>query len=138
MKILYLAVFVFLSLFAYGCSSKYDSTQPLAGINPEYLCQHWLHSREEEQQTDKDEIYRPKNFKEFPASHFRMQYIFYKNGDCDWFFLAPDDGHHFKRGKWSVDPKDKNILHITKDDTMETYRVNELTKTVMRIARINP
>lgn len=32
---------------------------------PEYLCQHWVHSFEEQQQADKDSIYRPKDFKNF-------------------------------------------------------------------------
>ena len=111
-------VFVFLALFAYNCSPKSGSvnttasgsSQTLTGINTEYLCQHWVNSREEQQQTDTDQIYRPKDFKGFPASRFRMQYIFYKNGDCEWYYLAPDDGHHFKPGKWRIDPSDKSVL----------------------------
>ena len=142
----FFTLFVFLALFSYSCSPKSGavntmpsgSNQTLTGINTEYLCQHWTHSREEQQQTDKDEIYRPKDFKQFPVSHFRMQYVFYKNGDCQWYYLAPDDAHHFKRGKWRVDPNNKSILHVIKGDTTESYRVIELTKDILRIARINP
>ena len=65
-----------------------------------------------------------------------MQYIFQKNGDCEWFFLAPDDGHHFKTGKWKIDPNDRDILHIIKDDTTESFRIIELTKDVLRIDEI--
>jgi hypothetical protein len=144
MRTLYsFALFVFLALFAYSCSPKSGSVntiasgsnQTLASINIEYLCQHWVHSREEQQQTDGDQIYRPKDFKEFPANRFRMQYIFYKSGDCEWYYLAPDDGHHFKLGKWRVDPNNKSILQIIKDGTTESYRITKLTKDMLRIAR---
>jgi hypothetical protein len=147
MRIPYLSVlFVFLTLFSYNCSPKSGSvnttasvsSQTLTSINTEYLCQHWVNSREEQQQTDKDQIYRPKDFKEFPASRFRMQYIFYKNGDCEWYYLAPDDGHHFKPGKWRIDPSDKSVLQIIKGDTTESYRVTELRKDILRIAGIKP
>jgi hypothetical protein len=147
MRILYLStLFVFLALFSYGCSSKSGpvnttasgSGPTLMGINTEYLCQHWVNSREEEQRTDKDQIYRPKDFKEFPISHFRMQYIFYKNGDCKWYYLAPDDGHHFKPGTWRIDPNDKSILQINAEGTTRSYRITELKKDILRLASINP
>ena len=104
---------------------------------PEYLCQRWVHSFEEQQQADKDSIYRPKDFKEFPASRFRMQYIFYKNGDCEWYYLSPDDAHHFKPGKWRFDPR-KSILQIIEGDITASYRMTELTKDMLRIAPIKP
>ena len=115
-----------------------ESNQTLTGINSEYLCQHWVISCEKRQQTDKDEIYRPKDFKEFPVSWFTMQYIFYKNGDCEWFCSDPGDNHHFKPGKWRVDPNDKNILQIITGETTVSYRVTELKKDILRIARIKP
>jgi hypothetical protein len=110
------------------------SNQTLTDINSEHLCQHWRHSQEEQQQPDKDEIYRPKDFKEFPLSRFRMAYIFHKNGDCDWYAGHPLDAHHFKPGKWRVDSNDKSILQIIKDGVTEQYRVTELTKDILRIA----
>ena len=147
MRILCLFVLpLFLALFSYGCSPKSEpvntlpsgSNQTLVSINTEYLCQHWVNSREEELQTDKDQIYRRKDFKEFPLSHFRMQYIFYKDGNCEWYYLAPDDRHHFKPGKWRIDPSDKSVLQIIKGDTTESYRVTELTKDILRIAGTKP
>jgi hypothetical protein len=65
-----------------------------------------------------------------------MQYIFYKNGDCEWYYLSPDDAHSFKPGKWKIDSNDKNILQIVKRDSMESYRVIELTKDILRISLI--
>ena len=115
-----------------------EADQISAGINSEYVCQHWLHSREEQQQADKDELYRPKGFKEFPPSRFRMQYVFYKNGDCKWYYLAPNDAHRFKPGKWRIDPNDKSILQIITGETTVSFRVTELQKDILRLVRIKP
>lgn len=114
------------------------SKHGLTDINTEYLCQHWVNSYEEEKQNDNEEVYRPLDFKEFPPSWFRMRYVFFKNGDCDWFAGDPKDRHHFKPGKWRVDPNDKSTLQIIKDGRTESYRVTELKKESLRIARIKP
>lgn len=104
MKLCLLTLLICSALFSYCCSPNTPahyvmasaSGEKLTGINTEYLCQHWVNSYEEEPQTNKGHLYRPKDFKEFPASRFRMQYIFYKDGTCKWFYLDPTDGHHFK------------------------------------------
>lgn len=106
-------------------------------INIDLLCQHWIHSREE-QQTDQEQIYRPTGFKEFPPSRFRMEYIFNKNGDCEWYYLSPDDGHKFKSGKWKVDPNNKNIIQIIKDGVTESYQIQELTKDKLQMTLVKP
>ena len=107
-----------------------------AGIDPADLCRHWVHSVEEQTRTQKTQIYRPSDFKQFPASHFRMQYVFYKNGDCEWYYLSPDDAHRFKSGKWRIASTDKNVLQIVKRDSTESYRIIELTKDILRIVLI--
>jgi len=65
-----------------------------------------------------------------------MQYIFSSNGDCEWYYLSPDDAHSFKSAKWRIDSNDKSILHIVKRDSMESYRVIELTRDILRITLI--
>jgi len=104
--------------------------------NLDDLYQHWVHSREEQQPNDKDELYRPATFKVFPPSHFRMAYKFSKDGSCEWLYLSPDDAHRFKPGKWRIDPNDPHILQITKENTTESYRIVTLTKGMLRIARL--
>ena len=147
MKISYRFNLIILSaLFSYSSPSNPAPADPgpdwpypnSPGINTEYLCQHWVHSFEEQKQTEKSQIYRTSDFKQFPPSRFRMQYIFYKNGDCEWYYLSPDDGHHFKRGRWRVDAHDKRVLQIIKDDTTESYRIIELTQDRLRMAIITP
>jgi hypothetical protein len=105
-------------------------------ISTEDLCQHWFHSSEEQGLEAKVQIFRPKGFKALPATRFRMQYIFHKNGDCEWYYLSPDDNHHFKKGKWRIKIKDTSILMIEKDSTIEMYRVIELKKDILRMVEI--
>lgn len=58
----------------------HSPTKTSIDINMEYLCQHWVHSYEEQQNpyADEDQIYRPKDFKVFEASgrRGRETYIF--------------------------------------------------------------
>lgn len=114
------------------------TAQAATDINLDDLCQHWVHSREEQSPTDKDELYRPATFKSFPPSHFRMAYKFAKDGTCEWLYLSPDDAHRFKPGTWRIDLHDWHILQITKENTAESYRIISLTKDMLRIARLKP
>lgn len=134
-------VFVFLGLFSSPTVGSPDtmssgSNQKSAGISLEYLYQHWVHSFEEQGQTDKNEVYRPANFKQFRPTRFRMQYIFHKSGDCDWLWLAPNDAHGFRPGKWRVDPNDKSALQIITAQETISYRITELERDILRLARI--
>lgn len=108
----------------------------LVEIDTDDLCQHWVHSREEEGPGDKDQIFRPADSKKFPPSRFRMAYKFAKNGDCEWFYLSPTDAHHFKSGKWTVDPKDKTVIKITTEGTTTSFKITELTKEILRLIPI--
>lgn len=102
----------------------------------EKLARHWIHSSEE-QNDDKVQIFRPERFKEFPPSRFRMEYVFRKNGDCEWYYLSPDDAHRFKTGKWKLDPENED-LEITKAEKTERYRILELTKDKLKLKEIKP
>jgi hypothetical protein len=114
-------------------SSAAESKKTLTDIKLDDLCQHWVHSREEERSADKDQIFRPAAFKKFPPSWFRMEYKFARNGDCEWLFLAPNDAHRLKSGKWILDPKDKTIIRITKEGTTSSYRITALRKDILRL-----
>jgi hypothetical protein len=106
-------------------------------LSTDFLCQHWVNSYEEEQETDKEQIYRPAGFKQFPDGWFRMQYVFSRDGDCKWFYLSPKDDHHFKPGKWKVDLNDRSVLQVIKGDITESYRVSDLKKDVLRISFVS-
>jgi hypothetical protein len=104
-----------------------------AHINIKLLSQHWLNSSEEE--TENIKIYRPKNSREFPPSRFRMQYIFSEDGTCKWYYLAPNDGHHFRDGTWKIDANAENVIHIEQDGKV-SYRILELTEELLRMVPI--
>ena len=116
-----------------------QSNQTSIDINMEYLCQHWVHSYEEQQDSYEDQIYRPKDFKVFGASGRRGRgaYIFYKGGDCQWLRgPGPDDRSYFDTGKWRVDPNDKSILQIEKHFAPQhVRRVDPNDKSILQIEK---
>ena len=98
-------------------------------LNINFLCQHWIHAREEEQGNGV-QIYQPSTLKKFPPSRFRMQYIFAKEGMCKWMFLSPVDAHQLKDGKWKIDDRG---LQIIKGEATESCKVMELTKDTLKL-----
>ncbi|MBC7880590.1 MAG: hypothetical protein H7Y37_04595 [Anaerolineae bacterium] len=109
------------------------SNTPLA-IDMNHLFQHWVRSTEEEKPEGTVQIFRPAASMTFPPSRFRMTYKFARNGSCELYSLSPDDAHQFKTGKWRIDGKDKTLLRITTDGKTISFRIVELSKTLMRIA----
>jgi hypothetical protein len=115
-----------------------ESQQARGDIRPDDLCQHWVHSSEEQRPEDKEQVFRPAASRKFPPSRFRMEYRFSRNGDCEWLWLSPDDAHRFKSGKWTVDPKDQTILRITTEGRTVSYRITALTRDLLRFVPIEP
>jgi len=112
--------------------TKSKKMPALNQIDVKQLAQHWVRSHEEEAQGSDVQIYRRKNYEEFPPSRFRMQYIFYPDGKCKWYFLAPDDAHHFRDGTWEVDANSEDIIHVEQGKTV-SFRIVELTEEVLRM-----
>jgi hypothetical protein len=131
-----------LVLFAYSaafCANPIPATpseqalsKPAEGaINTADFCRHWLRSMEEEKTGGNEQIFRPADYKNFPPSRFRMQYKFDPNGDCMWLYLAPNDAHSLKPGKWSIDERDKSIVRIQMDSKTEAFRITKLTREIL-------
>jgi hypothetical protein len=95
------------------------------------LFQHWVHSREEEERGATIQIFRPVASMDFPPSRFRMAYKFARNGRCEFFFLAPDDGHYFKPCTWKISA-DKLMLQISANRGSTSYRIAELNGKILR------
>ena len=128
---------IFFSIVTFSaCSLFPDEDDSSSNVNLEELQQHWVHSYEEESQGSDVNIYRPNDYEEFPASRFRMQYIFEADGSCEWFYLAPDDGHHFKSGKWKLNSDDDEVIIIEQDEQVLRYRIVELNEDVLRMTLI--
>ncbi len=117
-------------------TAKAEEKSAVSKPNIEQLHQHWVHSREEEGNTEGVEIYRPADSKEFPPSRFRMAYKFSPKGECEWMFLDPADGHHFKPGKWEIAADDPTLLKITAEGQTKSFRIIELTKDILRLSPV--
>ena len=129
-----------LALTCTGCSAFFgeDGAPTWADVRGDtaLLTKHWVHSREEEPEAAGYALYRPADFKDFPISWFRMQYVFHPGGDCDWLYLAPNDAHYFREGTWRRDPIDRAVLHVDTGDRTDTFRILELTPDLLRLAPI--
>jgi len=96
------------------------------------LFQHWVRSSEEEESGGTVQIFRPAESMKFPPSRFRMAYKFAPNGGCEFYYLSPDDGHHFKPCTWTI-TADKLILQISADGQSTSYRIAQLTRQTLRL-----
>lgn len=135
MRLIFYSIFISILTLS-ACSIFLDGDDSSSDINLEVLTQHWVHSYEEESQGSDVNIYRPNDYKEFPASWFRMQYIFEEDGSCEWFYLAPDDGHHFRPGKWQLDAEDNEAIIIERDEDVLRYRIIDLNEEVLHMKLI--
>jgi len=124
------------SASAQGVGTK--PNRPTLAIDINDLLRHWIRSSEEEQPDGTVQIFRPAGSMEFPPSRFRMAYKFARNGGCEWYFLSPDDDHHFKPGKWRIDGGDDTLLQITANGTTTAYRIVELSRKLLRLRPLEP
>ncbi len=129
---------LFLILFLTHCAKQ--PSQPPSDFDSQNLLQSWTHSREEEQPDDSSQIFRPSAFKTFAPSRFRMQYVFKANGECEWMYLDPADGHHLKPGTWKIDQKADRVIRIYDVNGQLTayspFRIVELGKDILRISPV--
>jgi hypothetical protein len=101
------------------------------------LAQHWVRSSEEEQAGGTVQIFRPFASMNFPPSRFRMAYKIAPNGNCQFYFLSPDDGHHFKPCTWTISD-DKFILQISASGQSISYKIDQLTRKSLRLTPLEP
>lgn len=116
---------------AQTAGTKPARAPPAIDINA--LFQHWVHSSEEDRSQGAVQTFRPAASMEFPPSRFRMAYKFARNGGCEFYFLSPDDAHHFKVCKWAGSANDASILRIIANGRTTTFRIAELSRKILRI-----
>jgi len=102
-------------------------------IDIDNLFQHWVHSSEEEPSGDVVRIYRPAASRNFPPSRFRMAYKFAPGGDCEFYFLSPDDNHRFRACRWSINASDETIIRIVANGTTVSFGIVELSGKILRL-----
>lgn len=114
------------------------STGTHLGIHLNDLFQHWVHSSEEEQPGGTVQIFRPATSINFPPSRFRMAYKFAPNGACEFYFLSPDDAHHFKPCNWSLRAGNGMILRISANGQSISYRIVQLSGMSLQLMPLEP
>ncbi|MEO9966811.1 MAG: hypothetical protein ABJF11_13520 [Reichenbachiella sp.] len=101
------------------------------------LCNWWKHSEEEEEDTFEKPIYRPADFKEFPAIRgFRAEYVLSSDFTCAYLVPDPFDAHYFSEGKWSLRDSELIIIIDSLNATVSKMKIIELTDDMLRIERI--
>jgi hypothetical protein len=115
---------------AQAAGTTTNGTRRQVDIND--LFQHWVRSSEEEQPGVTVLIFRPATSMNFPPSRFRMAYKFAPNGSCEFYFLSPDDDHHFKPCAWIISD-DRMILKITANRKSTSFRIAQLTGKSLRL-----
>ncbi|HIO91874.1 MAG TPA: hypothetical protein EYG68_03410 [Leucothrix mucor] len=120
MKIIQLILLSFL-VSACNPAKSVKNDQPNAA-----LYQKWIDSREENSTNSVSNIYRPSNFKTFPASRFRMAYTFRKNGTCTYRWLSPIDKHTSKLCTYTYS-KGKVQLFDSMQKKLEILRIVSLS-----------
>jgi hypothetical protein len=124
------------SLIASVADAQRSLTEPeraSVAIDIGALLQHWVHSSEEERSGDFVQVFRPAASMNFPPSRFKMAYKFAPGGDCEFYYLSPDDEHHFRVCKWNVGASDKTILRIIGNGKTASFKIVELSRTILRL-----
>ena len=123
-----------MALLSSGCALLPESGgEGPPNIEVSHLIGHWMHSYEEESIDSPFAIYRRADGREFPPSRFRMQYVFAEDGALQWYYLAPNDGHHFRSGSWHLNVGEHVLLTVEQGDETRTYRIVGLDEETLRI-----
>ena len=91
----------------------------------ELLCQRWIHSYEED--TDTELVYRPATF-DFPPSRGRTGFELKSDKSCVEIGIAPTDGPQKSQGTWEIEEDD----HLKICINLETEHVR-----IMHVAFLN-
>ncbi len=96
-------------------------------LKSELLLNCWTYSYEESKGAD-SLLFRPCDFMDFPASHFRDRFTLSANNEATYLQLSPVDAHQNVIGTWHYDDGSRmlTIKQVT-GDTVYSYQVNELT-----------
>lgn len=127
---------IFFSIYVFIlCSCNADAIVNSDNIVIAELKKEWKHSREEE--TDSIQIYRPVDYKEFPASRYRQAYIFADSGKCKYLVLAPNDAHYFKNGTWSYSEGEQIlIIYDSYQDVINKFKIISVTNDLLKFVKL--
>jgi hypothetical protein len=108
-------------LYAVSCNDP-----DKVSLNLDELLKCWTSSYEESAGVDGN-LFRPCDFMEFPATHFRSRFTLFENNEATYLELSPVDAHEIVPGTWNYDD-DAKVLTIknTSGQTVYNYKVIKL------------
>jgi hypothetical protein len=96
----------------------------------------WTHSYEEDTSENYD-IYRPSDYKIFPAGWFRQIFYFKDNNACDYLVLAPNDAHYMEEGIWELNEKTNTIKIMNMEyDILFRFKIIELSDNLLKLKKV--
>jgi hypothetical protein len=79
------------------------------GISPSVLSQRWLHSHEED--TESEMVFRPSTYP-FPRSRGRTGFELRPDGSAAVLGIAPTDAPQEQQGTWTIDAAKQLLVHV--------------------------
>ena len=130
----YIFLLPLVAIAVFSCNGKANPVKPDNHI-PE-LIREWVNSFEEE--IDSISIYRPSDYKQFPAARYRDGFSLQSDGTCRYMVLSPDDGHYSVAGTWSVSVPGDTIVEIRDSVGCIHYilKVIALRSDVLRVIKL--
>jgi hypothetical protein len=126
---------LFLLIFFASCKDKSNPT--VVAQDYSNMTQSWSNSFEE--QIDSIQVYRPSNYKQYPAARFREIFEFSKDRSCNYLVLSPVDAHYMQSGKWSIISPDNKVIGIF--DSLQTiyrrFQLVELKQDLLKFVYVN-
>jgi hypothetical protein len=121
------ASIVFILILLFQCDD-----QPI--LQADLLSREWTHSYEEQQNNeDEYQLFRPADFKNFPASRFRKKFIFKEDGSCSALKLAPNDAHYFEKCYWELK---SSTLELNFPNGTERFKILMLDESLLSLQLI--
>lgn len=116
-----LLVSILSGLFTVSCNDP-----DKVSLNHDEFLKCWTYSYEESEGTDVL-LFRPCDFKEFPASRYRDRFTLYKTTEATYLQLGLADGHYTVPGTWNYNDETKLLtIKNSSGDTIYNYLVNKI------------
>ena len=104
-------------------------------IDPQQLAQRWLHSHEED--SDTEMVFRPADY-DFGPSRGRMGLELKPDHSCTNIGIAPTDGPIESQAVWEVDDDQNLIIYGSSGSPSQVFQIVSLQKDRLVVKRLVP
>jgi hypothetical protein len=132
------------AVYFYSCSNIVTEPDPgtlldtdltTADINTpdslKYIYQEWQNWYEQE--VDSVKIFISTAGGILPVSRYRETIEFFRGGTFHFLYLAPNDGHYLKTGRWMFSSRDRNIIRLEySEERIRFIKIVELKRNIFK------